>query len=79
MIELFAMNQILLNVTLATWDHDRSQAILDGRVGIKGCSLDCRSLPTTTLFPLAVNGAKYDITEMSMSSYIMQVSSKTSE
>jgi 4,5-dihydroxyphthalate decarboxylase len=74
-----AMNQTLLNVTLATWDHDRAQAIIDGRVGIKGCALDCSSHPTTILFPLAVNGAKYDITEMSLSSYIMQVSSKTSE
>ena len=73
------MNQYPLSVTLATWDHDRVRAILDGLVGIKGCSLDCSSHPTTTLFPLAVNEAKYDITEMSFSSYIMQVSSKTSE
>ena len=73
------MNQTPLCVTLATWDHDRTEAILDGRVGIRGCILDCSSQPTTTLFPLAVNEAKYDITEMSMSSYIMQVSSKTSK
>ncbi len=73
------MKQAPLSITLATWDHDRAQAILDGRVGIKGCALNCSSYPTTTLFPLAVNEAKYDITEMSLSSYIMQVSSKTSK
>jgi 4,5-dihydroxyphthalate decarboxylase len=79
MIDFFSMNQVPLNVTLATWDHDRAQAILDGRVGVKGCALVCSLQPSTILFPLAVNEAKYDITEMSLSSYIMQVSSKTSE
>ena len=72
------MTECPLKLTLATWDHDRAEAILDGQVGIEGCALECSALPTTTLFPLAVDGAKFDITEMSLSSYIMQVSSGTS-
>lgn len=72
------MSNSPLDLTLACWDHDRAQAILDGSVPIVGTRLSCEALPTTTLFPLAVEQAKYDITEMSMSSYIMQVSSGTS-
>ncbi len=67
-----------LSLTLACWDHDRAQAVLDGRVKIDGVDLACQALPTTTLFPLAVEQAKFDITELSISSYIMQVSSGTS-
>ncbi|NQV98916.1 MAG: 4,5-dihydroxyphthalate decarboxylase [Rhodospirillales bacterium] len=67
-----------LKLTLACWDHDRAQAVLDGRVTIKGVDLEADALPTTTLFPLAVDAATYDITEMSLSSYIMQVASGTS-
>jgi len=72
------MSDSPLNLTLACWDHDRAQAVLDGSVTIEGVELSSQALPTTTLFPLAVEQAKYDITEMSMSSYLMQVSSGTS-
>ena len=72
------MNKPPLKVTLACWDHDRAEALLDGRVEIAGCELACQALPTSTLFPLAVEAAKFDITEMSLSSYIMQASTGTS-
>ncbi len=72
------MSKSPLKLTLACWDHDRAQAILDGAIGIEGCELACQALPTTTLFPLAVEEARFDITEMSLSSYIMQVSNGTS-
>ncbi len=65
-------------LTLACWDYDRVQPLFDGRAPIDGIELDCHALPTTTLFPLAVSQAKYDITEMSMSSYLMQASTGTS-
>jgi len=72
------MKDAPLKLTLACWDHDRAQALLDGRVVIDGVELGCQALPTTTLFPLAVKEAIYDITEMSLSSYIMQASTGTS-
>lgn len=72
------MTETPLKLTLACWDHDRAQAILDGRVSVEGVQLECHTLPTTTLFPLAVEQATYDITEMSLSSYIMQASAGTS-
>lgn len=60
-------------ISLACWDYDRVQAIFDGRVAVEGCRLDCHALPTSELFPLAVGAARFDVTEMSMSSYILQV------
>lgn len=67
------MTETDISLTLACWDYDRAQAILDGRIGIAGCHVDCHALPPSTLFPLAVGEARFDITEMSMSSYILQV------
>lgn len=67
-----------LHLSLACWDYDRTQAILDGRVDVPGCTLDCQALPTSTLFPLAVDEARFDVTEMSLSSYVMQVAAGTS-
>lgn len=63
-----------LDLTLATWDHDRVMAIHDGSVPVAGVNVESHVLPTSILFPLAVQEAKYDITELSISSYILQVS-----
>ncbi|MDA0305404.1 MAG: 4,5-dihydroxyphthalate decarboxylase [Proteobacteria bacterium] len=59
---------------LACCEYDRTRALLDGRVGIDGWQVETTSRPTAELFPLAVGTAPYDITEMSLSSYLMQVS-----
>lgn len=63
-----------LDLTLATWDHDRIMALHDGRVAVPGVRLQSVLQPTSKLFPLAVGDAPYDITEMSISSYVLQVS-----
>lgn len=62
-----------LRLSLATWDHDRVMALHDGRVGVPGVELDCHVLPTTKLFPIAVQEARFYITELSLSSHILQV------
>ena len=67
------MTDTPLDLSLACWDYDRALPILDGRVGVPGCRLQCQALPPSTLFPLAVGEARFDVTEMSMSSYILQV------
>lgn len=63
-----------LELTVASWDHDRVMALHDGRVTVPGVTLKSVIEPTSKLFPLAVREAPYDITEMSISSYILQVS-----
>ncbi len=61
-------------LTFASWDHDRVMALHEGRVTVPGLTLKSVIEPTSKLFPLAVGAAPYDITEMSISSYILQVS-----
>ncbi|MDJ0994627.1 MAG: 4,5-dihydroxyphthalate decarboxylase [Dinoroseobacter sp.] len=63
-----------LELTLATWDHDRVMALHEARTRVPGVALQSVVAPTSKLFPLAVGEARYDITEMSISSYAIQVS-----
>tara|TARA_R110002124_G_scaffold53369_8_gene153066 strand:- start:19107 stop:20123 length:1017 start_codon:yes stop_codon:yes gene_type:complete len=62
-----------LDLSLACWDYDRAQAVLDGTIAVPGCRIAAQVHPTSTLFPLAVGEARFDVTEMSMSSYILEV------
>ncbi len=64
----------MARISLATWDHDRALPVLNGTVPVEGFDIDPQVLPTTTLFPLAVNEARFDVTELSLSSYLLQVS-----
>jgi 4,5-dihydroxyphthalate decarboxylase len=45
----------------------------DGRVAVPGVAIESHILPTTKLFPLAVQEARFDVTELSLSSHILQV------
>lgn len=63
-----------MKLTLATWDHDRIMPLHDGRVTVPGVEFESHILPTGKLFPIAVQEARFDITELSISSYILQVS-----
>ncbi|MFY0692545.1 MAG: ABC transporter substrate-binding protein [Paracoccaceae bacterium] len=64
----------MLDLTFATWDHDRVMPLHKGQVKVPDVRLDSTILPTSKLFPLAVSDAPYDVTEMSISSYVMQLS-----
>ena len=63
-----------LTLSLATWDHDRVMALHEGRVLVPGVTFESVLEPTSKLFPAAVGTAPYAITEMSISSYVLQVS-----
>lgn len=54
-------------------------ALHDGRVKVPGVTLKSEIHPTSKLFPWAVQEARLDITEMSISSYILQLSRGSSE
>jgi 4,5-dihydroxyphthalate decarboxylase len=64
----------MLRLSLASWDHDRVMALHDGRVVVEGVAFESHILPTTRLFPLAVREARFDVTELSVSSHVLQVS-----
>lgn len=68
----------MLTLSLATWDHDRVMALHDGSVAVQGVAFDSHILPTGKLFPIAVQEARFDITELSVSSYALQLSRGTS-
>jgi 4,5-dihydroxyphthalate decarboxylase len=64
----------MTTISLATWDHDRLMPLHDGTVPVKYVQIESHILPTSTLFPVAVQEARYDVTELSVSSYLLQVS-----
>jgi 4,5-dihydroxyphthalate decarboxylase len=61
-------------LTLAVGAYDRVRPILDGRVGVAGAKLAAVPLPSEQTFPRAVTRAEFDVTELSLSSQILQVS-----
>lgn len=68
----------MTTISLATWDHDRLMPLHDGTVKVDGVKIESHVLPTSTLFPVAVQEARFDVTELSVSSYLLQVSRGTS-
>lgn len=67
-----------MRLSLATWDHDRVMGVHDGSCPVEGpdgpVAIESHVLPTTTLFPVAVQEARFDVTELSVSSYVLQLS-----
>lgn len=63
-----------LKISLACERYDRAAAIFDGRVGIEGCALTSVALHAEEAFHRAFNGAEFDVTELSASSYMMTLS-----
>jgi 4,5-dihydroxyphthalate decarboxylase len=60
-------------LSLTCWNYDRVQALLDGRVSISGVELDAHVQYPTQIFARAFTEAPYDISELSASSYVMQL------
>lgn len=68
-----------VTLTFATYGYDRMRPILDGRVQVEGARIAPVILSSEDLFPRAVQRAEFDVCELSMSSYLMQVSRGTSQ
>ena len=63
-----------LTVTLACGTYDRVRGLLDGTVGVAGCTVVPVAMEAEELLPRVVGHADFDITEMSLSSYLIEVS-----
>jgi 4,5-dihydroxyphthalate decarboxylase len=63
-----------LTVTLACGTYDRVRALHDGSVGIAAATVVPVAIESEDLFPRVVSRADFDITEMSLSSYLVEVS-----
>ena len=60
-----------LQLSLAVCDYDRTHAIFDGRAPIEGCDVTAVALEPEEAFHRAFKYREFDVTEISMSSYIM--------
>jgi 4,5-dihydroxyphthalate decarboxylase len=65
-------------LALATSDHDRARALIDGRVAIEGWSFDSVTLTPESMFEQAFGPGGLDVAELSLSSYVMQRARGTS-
>ena len=60
-----------LQVSLSVCDYDRTRALFDGRAPIEGCDVAAVALEPEESFHRAFKFNEFDITEVSMSSYLM--------
>lgn len=63
-----------LELSLAVCDYDRTRAIFDGRAPIEGCTVTAVALEPEESFHRAFRFQEFDVTEISMSSYLMTLS-----
>jgi 4,5-dihydroxyphthalate decarboxylase len=63
-----------VTITLGCWNYDRTRPLIEGRVGVEGCSVAPVVLPTEQLFPRAFQRQEFDVSELSVSSYLLQAS-----
>ena len=64
----------LLTLTVACAPYDRVRALFDGRVQVPGVRLVHVPIHSEQSFPRAFSRAEFDVTELSLSSHILQVS-----
>jgi len=63
-----------LTVSLGCCDYDRTRAIFDGRVPIKGCEVICDAIEPEEAFHRAFKFQEFDISELSLSSHMITTS-----
>ena len=64
----------LLTLSLSCVDYDRTRAIFDEKVRVAGCEIVPTAMSPEEAFHRAFKFQEFDITELSMSSYMNQVS-----
>jgi 4,5-dihydroxyphthalate decarboxylase len=62
-------------ITLACGDYDRTRAIKDGRVPVEGCTVTYLPLEPEEVFHRAFKHQEFDVSELSLSSYLRTVDS----
>jgi 4,5-dihydroxyphthalate decarboxylase len=60
-----------LSLTLAATDYDRLRALRDGRVRPEGIDLTYLALPVEEIFHRQIRHQEFDLSEMSLSSYVL--------
>jgi 4,5-dihydroxyphthalate decarboxylase len=60
-------------LALACWDYDRTRALREGRVAPEGIDLTYLSLPPEETFFRMIRHREFDVSEMSLSSYVLSL------
>lgn len=63
-----------LALSVATWDYDRVRAIIDRRVSVEGCDINYVVTAPEETFFRAFASREFDVTELSLSSYLIALS-----
>ena len=63
-----------VNLSFACWDYDRTRALQDGRVNPEGIELTYLVLPVEETFYRQLRHHEFDVSEMSLSSYLLTLS-----
>src|SRR5262245_47144761 len=66
-------------ITIACGNYDRIQAIKDGRVRVEGCAVTFLPLYPEEIFHRVFKFHEFDVSEISLSSYVRTVAAGTSE
>ena len=66
-----------LSISLACCDYDRTRALFDGRLQIEGCEVAATAIEPEEAFHRAFKFQEFDLSELSLSSYTLQVSRGT--
>jgi 4,5-dihydroxyphthalate decarboxylase len=61
-------------ITVATWNYDRVQPIVDGRVRVEGCEVNFINVTPEECFHRAWYHQDFDVTEIGLSGYIIGTS-----
>ncbi len=57
-------------ITVASGDYDRTRALREGTIGIKGCAVTYATVEANALFIRNLKSQEFDVAEMSFSTYI---------
>src|SRR5207344_2955107 len=67
------LKAMALELSLSVCEYDRTAAIFDGRAPIEGCDVTAVSLVPEESFHRAFKYQEFDVTEISMSSYLLSL------
>jgi 4,5-dihydroxyphthalate decarboxylase len=62
-----------LRLSMACSNYDRTRALFDGRVRVDGIDLNCLCLPVEEIFFRMLRHHEFDVSEMSLSSYVVSL------
>lgn len=60
-----------MRISLACWDYDRTRAVLEGRIRPEGLTVDYIVLPPEETFFRMARFHEFDVSELSLSSYVI--------